>query len=92
MVKISEMVNSFRRFETSPKEEVKTAILGWFRNHNSDVGHVIGERHLFQLTINWNPKQKAALEDAINELVAEDLLQKNVNGYALTKKGVEVIY
>lgn len=90
MVKISNIVGSFGN--SSPVQNVKKYILDWFRKNNCDVGHVIAEQHIFHMSISWNPKEKNALSDAIDELKKEGLVEDHENGLALTKEGVDYIY
>lgn len=77
---------------SSPEEEVKQLILGWFKERKCDVGHVISEKNLVQLTMNFNPKQKGAIEGALKSLQTEGLIEEHKNGMALTTQGVDAIY
>ncbi len=71
---------------------VKSEILGNFFKSNSDVGHVLNERMLFQMMIKWNPKQKDALTLAAEELVSDGVIEEKNGGLALTQKGVDNLY
>jgi hypothetical protein len=44
------------------------------------------------MSINWNPKQRIALNEASMELINEGLVEERTNGLALTQKGVDLIY
>ena len=90
MVEVPDLGNSFK--ESSPTQEIKNSILNWFRGNNCDVGHVISDKHLLHMSINWNPKKKKAIEGAIKELINEGLIEDHSNGFALTEKGVDHIY
>jgi hypothetical protein len=78
--------------ELTHVKDVKYSILRWFREAKSDVGHVITQNDLFSMSINWNPKQRIALNEASMELINEGLVEDRTNGLALTQKGVDLIY
>jgi len=70
----------------------KTEILACLSKSNSDVGQVLRESMFFQMTLNWNPKQKESLLLAIDELISDGLLEKHNSNCALTQKGVDTLY
>jgi len=81
-------------FTSSPKDDVRDMILGWFKRNNSDVGHVMDERNLqHSIVMKLNPKQKKVFDETINELVKDGLIEiKNDKLLVLTEKGVDYIY
>ncbi len=87
-------IQNIQDLSSSPKDEVKDKIMSWFKKSNSDVGHVMDERNLLQsIYMKLNPKQKNVLEEAIDELVQNDLIEiKNDKLLVLTEKGVDLIY
>jgi hypothetical protein len=86
-------IESFRKsFKPSPKNDIKNTILGWFRSNNCNAGHVFTDKDLFNLSINWNPKQMDSCKNVVKELLSEGLIQDHPKGLALTAKGVDQIY
>ncbi|CAB1063444.1 hypothetical protein D1BOALGB6SA_8227 [Olavius sp. associated proteobacterium Delta 1] len=91
MVKIGDIVNKFA--ESDPKEKIKQDILGQFKSINADVGHVLPPNWLPAIYIpSLNPKEKAVLQEAIDELISEGLVVSKGDNLALTEKGVDAIY
>ena len=78
---------------TTYTEFVKQEVMDYFAETKADSGHAFNYHAFFHSRIvNWNPKQKDAFEEAINELISEGLIEKNGNSLSLTEKGVEKIY
>ncbi|WP_156901602.1 hypothetical protein [Azohydromonas australica] len=74
-------------------EFVKSEILDYFRERNADVGHALhAPAFNFQRIMRWNPKQKAALDEAVAELIADGLVESDGSTVVLTKRGVDLIY
>lgn len=74
-------------------EFIKREIHDFLTYNKVDAECVLNMQALFlQRGIRWNPKQKDALETAINELVTAGILEKRYDGYFLTQKGVDQIY
>ena len=75
---------------------VKQLILERFRETKADVGHIIPPNWIITiLGPELNPKEKAQLQPAIQELVDEGLVElkgKRKDTLALTQKGVDHIY
>ncbi|MEB2182189.1 hypothetical protein MUG10_02135 [Xanthomonas prunicola] len=72
---------------------VKKEILNYFSEKKANVGHVLHPPAFnFQRVMNWNPKQKEALDAAISQLVDEGIVEEKNGTIALTKKGVDSIY
>ena len=89
-MKIAELLHPIK--ELTHVKDVKYSILKWFRETNSEAGHVITQNDLFSLSTRWNPKQRIALNEASAELINEGLVEDHSNGLALTQKGVDLIY
>lgn len=74
-------------------EFVKNEILGCLADGKAEAGHVLNMQALLhQRVIDWNPKQKDALEPAANELVSAGILEEKNGSYFLTQKGVDQLY
>jgi len=75
------------------KEKVKSDILSWFRENKADVGHALNERSfLSRYVMNYNPKEKGVVQEALNDLETEGLLEIRDGIFVLTKRGVDTIY
>ena len=91
-MKISDMVNNMKGLQSSPEEEMKSYILSLASELRLDVGHVLPMRVLFHKTINFNPKQREALEPAINALIEEGYFEERDGKALLTDKGRDTLY
>ncbi len=76
----------------SPTEEMKEYIPSLARELNLDTGHALPVRVLFHRTISFNPKQRDALEPAINELISDGIFEERNNTAFLTKSGRDLLY
>jgi predicted transcriptional regulator len=77
----------------TPKEKVKKDILKKFKDINAKENHVIPGRWLSLLYFpNLNPKEKRVFDEAIDELIKEEIVIPAHNTIKLTKKGVYTIY
>jgi hypothetical protein len=75
------------------KEKVKSDILSWFRENKADVGHALNERSFMtRYVMNYNPKEKGVVPEALNDLATEGLLEIRNGIFVLTKRGVDTIY
>jgi hypothetical protein len=75
------------------KEKVKSDILSWFRENKADVGHALNERSFMtRYAMNYNPKEKGVILEALNDLATEGLLEERDGKFFLTKRGVDTIY
>ncbi len=64
---------------------VKNDILDFFRTINADKGHVLPPGPFqVQRMIHYNPQQKAAFEEAIEELISEGLVERRDGNIFLT--------
>lgn len=72
---------------------VKNDIIDFFRTLNARAGDML-PMPLFnnKRRNNYNPKQEAVFGQAVEELVAEGLLEKRDGKILLTPKGVDEIY
>lgn len=91
-MKISDFKNKMKESQSSPEEEMKSYILSLARELNLDTGHVLPARVLFHRTINFNPKQREALEPAINKLIEEGVFEERDDQAFLTDKGRDILY
>lgn len=72
---------------------VRDSILTSFKKSNSRAGHILNEKAFyFNNMSSWNPKQIAALDTAINELVSEGLVEIRDDKIFLSPKGEDYIY
>lgn len=79
--------------DTSSKEEIKNDILDKFRSINAKAGDILPPRWLNPVYFtSLNPKQKEVFEEAIQELIDENLIEKTNGNIALTREGVNRIY
>ena len=71
---------------------VKHDILGFLRDNHLDVGDPLHEGPFYvQKMVHYDAKQKAAFVAAVEELVAEGLVEKHDDTVILTAKGKEAI-
>jgi hypothetical protein len=91
-MKISDMVNSFKNLESNPEEEMKSYILSLARELNLDEGHVLPVRVLLHRAIKFNPKQRDALEPALNSLITEGYFEEKDGKAFLTAQGKNALY
>lgn len=72
---------------------VKNDILDFFRSMNADKGHALPAGPFQVQRMNhYNPKQRAAFDQAVDELVSEGLVERREDDIFLTQKGVDEIY
>jgi len=77
----------------NPKEKVKDDILNKFREINAGENHVIPSRWLSLIYYpTLNPKEKKVFEEAIEELINEEIVLPSRDTIKLTKKGFDRIY
>jgi len=91
-MKISDMLNEDRGLQSSPEEEMKKFILSLAKELCLDTGHFLPMKVLLDRTTNLNPKQREALEPAINALIEEGVFEKRDGIAFLTEKGRDVLY
>jgi hypothetical protein len=71
---------------------VKHDILDFLRDNHLDVGEPLHEGPFYvQKMVHYDAKQKAAFPGAVEELVAEGLVEKRDDTVILTAKGKEAI-
>jgi hypothetical protein len=71
---------------------VKHDILDFLRDNHLDVGEPLHEGPFYvQKMVHYDAKQKAAFPAAVEELVAEGLVEKRDDTVILTAKGKEAI-
>jgi hypothetical protein len=71
---------------------VKHDILAFLRDNHLDVGEPLHEGPFYvQKMVHYDAKQKAAFKAAVEELVAEGLVEKRDDTVLLTAKGKEAI-
>jgi hypothetical protein len=71
---------------------VKHDILDFLRDNHLDVGEPLHEGPFYvQKMVHYDAKQKAAFHAAVEELVAEGLVEKCDDTVILTAKGKEAI-
>jgi hypothetical protein len=71
---------------------VKRDIVDFLRDNHLDVGAPFHEGPFYtQKMVHYDAKQKAAFKAAVEELVAEGLLEKREDAVILTAKGKEAI-
>jgi hypothetical protein len=71
---------------------VKHDILDFLRDNHLDVGDPLHEGPFYaQKMVHYDAKQKAAFKAAVEELVAEGLVEKRDDTVILTAKGKEAI-
>ena len=74
-------------------EFVKNEILKCFADAKADVGHVLNSRVFYhQHIMRWNPKQKAALDSALEQMEAEGVIEQKEGNAILTQKGFDTLY
>jgi hypothetical protein len=72
--------------------DVKRDILDFFHDNHLDVSDPLHEGPFYtQKMVHYNAKQKAAFKAAVEELVAEGLLEKREDTVILTAKGKAAI-
>ncbi len=77
----------------TPKEKVKNDILKKFKDVKAKENHVIPGRWLSLLYFpSLNPKEKKVFDEAIDELIKEEIVMPAYDTIKLTKKGVNTIY
>lgn len=91
-MKISDMLQNVRSLESTPEDEMRQYILSLANELNLNEGHVLPMNVLFHRTINLNPKQREALEPAINKLIEEGIFEERDGNAFLTAKGKDVLY
>jgi DNA-binding transcriptional regulator YhcF (GntR family) len=75
-------------------EKVKSDVMECFYDANADVGHALNSR-LYQhnYVFNYNPKEKAAVKEAFDQLVEQGLIEQNDNNsICITENGVNHLY
>ncbi|MDQ3831265.1 MAG: hypothetical protein M3361_18605 [Candidatus Tectomicrobia bacterium] len=71
---------------------VRNDILDFLRDNRLDVGDPLHEGPFYvQQMLHYDAKQKAAFNAAVEELVAEGLVEKREDTVILTAKGKEAI-
>ena len=71
---------------------VKHDILDFLRDNHLDVGDPLHEGPFYvQKMVHYDAKQKAAFKAAVEELMAEGLVEKHEDSIILTAKGKEAI-
>jgi len=71
---------------------VKHDILDFLRDNHLDVGEPLHEGPFYvQKMVHYDAKQKATFKAAVEELVAEGLVEKHDDTVILTAKGKEAI-
>jgi predicted transcriptional regulator len=74
-------------------EFVKREILELFAESRARTGDALNVRALLHSRmVRWNPKQRDALQPAVDELASEGLVVKRDDNCFLTDKGVDYIY
>ena len=91
-MKISDMMSSINAQQISPLEEMKNYIVSLARELRLDEGHVLPTNVLLHKTINLNPKQRDALEPAINSLIDDGFFEERDGKAFLTGKGKDLLY
>ena len=77
----------------SARESVKSDIKDFLREMKLRAGDVLPAKPFaHQRLAKYNPKQKSALDDALSELVSEDVLEKRDEDYFVTETGYKEIY
>ncbi len=78
---------------TSEINKIKDNILSNFKELNAGENHIIPQRWLKLIYFpSLNPKEKKAFDEAIEELVNEELIALFNNTIKLTEKGADKIY
>ncbi|MGR5130615.1 hypothetical protein ACQKP8_26895 [Photobacterium alginatilyticum] len=91
-MKISDFKNSIKDMRPTAEDEMKTFILSLSRDLNLDMGHVLPMNVLFHRTIRLNPKQRDALEPALNSLIEDGIFEERDGKAFLTEKGRNTLY
>jgi hypothetical protein len=74
-------------------DSVKIAVLSSLSNSNSRVGDRLNARaFMHQHILNWNPKQKAALDSELQKLANDGLIDLKDGDIFLTQKGFDTLY
>lgn len=74
-------------------EKVKQDICDYFAKNNAGVGHSFDARGFgFNVMLGYNPNEKEAVVPAMEQLVAEGLVEQRNGSYFLTQPGYERIY
>jgi len=77
----------------NPKKKVKDDILKKFKELNAHENHAIPPRWLSLIYYpTLNPKEKKVFEEAIEDLINEEIVMPSRDTVKLTKKGVDMIY
>ncbi len=85
--------NIYPDIKGTPKEKVKNDILKKFKELNARENHVISGRWLSLIFFpSLKPKEKNVFDEAIDELIKEEIVMPARNTIKLTKKGVDTIY
>lgn len=71
---------------------VRNTVLSCFSESHARAGDVLNARALQQHMLNWNPKQRAALNQTLQQLETEGLIDSKSGNVALTQKGFDAIY
>ena len=92
-MKINELLNSIRNFDSSPEDEMKRFILSLAIELRLDEGHALPLKVLMFRSFSLNPKQKDALVPALKKLIEEQIFEEKTDGnILLTAKGKDFIY
>ncbi|CAD5268934.1 MULTISPECIES: hypothetical protein [Halomonadaceae] len=91
-MKISDMKQNIREADLSPEDEMKSYILSLAADLRLDTGHVLPIRVLLHRTLSFNPKQREALQPALNTLISEGYFEEKDDKAFLTEKGRDAIY
>jgi len=91
-MKISDLINNINAQQATPLEEMKEYIVSLARELRLDVGHVLPEKVLFFKTMTFNPKQRDALEPAINSLIEDGFFESRDGKVFLTSNGRDTLY
>ena len=72
---------------------VRNAVLSCFSESHARAGDVLNARALqHQHMLNWNPKQRAALDLTLRQLESEGLIESKNGNVVLTQKGFDALY
>jgi hypothetical protein len=77
---------------SSPIEEMKKFLLNLAREFKIDTGQPLPTKPLTIRSLNFNPKQKEALPQAIEALIKEGIFEDINGSIRLTRIGRDILY
>ena len=78
--------SSKKKIDITPKNEVKQMFRNWFKKRN-EAGQVMTKQDVINNVLkNLNKEQDKFLEEAMDEMVSEDLIEVQEDGVTLVLK------